>query len=50
MNKKTDITKRLLLMAIMSWAIVVYAPAQELNAKININHSQIQGTDVSVFE
>ena len=37
-------------MAIMSWAIVVYAPAQELNAKININHSQIQGTDVSVFE
>ena len=24
--------------------------AQELQAKININHSQIQGTDVSVFE
>ena len=24
--------------------------AQELLAKININHSQIQGTDVSVFE
>ena len=37
-------------MTFMSWAIVVYAPAQELNAKININHSQIQGTDVSVFE
>ena len=24
--------------------------SQELQAKININHSQIQGTDVSVFE
>ena len=24
--------------------------AQELQARININHSQIQGTDVSVFE
>lgn len=26
------------------------SPAQELQARININHSQIQGTDVSVFE
>lgn len=26
------------------------ASAQELDAKININHSQIQGTDVSVFD
>ena len=24
--------------------------AQELNARITINHSQIQGTDASVFE
>ena len=24
--------------------------AQELNAKITINHSQIQGTDASIFE
>ena len=27
-----------------------YLNAQELQARININHSQIQGTDVSVFE
>ena len=27
-----------------------YLSAQELQARININHSQIQGTDVSVFE
>ena len=26
------------------------SPAQELQARININHSQIQGTDISVFE
>ena len=26
------------------------AGAQELEAKININHSKIQGTDASVFE
>ncbi len=29
---------------------VTMAQAQELNAKININHSQVQGTDKSVFE
>ena len=29
---------------------VLSSPAQELQARININHSQIQGTDVSVFE
>ena len=29
---------------------VAAAAAQELNAKININHSQVQGTDKSVFE
>ena len=27
-----------------------YLSAQELQARININHSQIQGTDISVFE
>lgn len=26
------------------------AKGQELNAKITINHNQIQGTDVSVFD
>ena len=29
---------------------VLSSPAQELQARININHSQIQGTDVSVFD
>ena len=29
---------------------VIAASAQELNARITINHSQIQGTDASVFE
>lgn len=37
-------------MTLMSWAIVVFTSAQELTAKININHSQIQGTETSVFE
>lgn len=37
-------------MTFMSWAIVIYTSAQELTAKININHSQIQGTETSVFE
>ena len=26
------------------------APAQELNAKVTINHSQVQGTDASIFD
>ena len=37
------------------WLIIIilcpfYLHAQELNAKITINHAQIQGTDASVFE
>ena len=36
------------------WLIIILCPfclhAQELNVKITINHAQIQGTDVSVFE
>jgi hypothetical protein len=47
---KNNIKLRLLLMTFMSWAIVIYTSAQELTAKININHSQIQGTETSVFE
>ncbi len=39
-----------LLMAIMSWGAVVSVCAQELRAKVNINHQQIQGTDASVFD
>lgn len=34
--------------------IIIFCPfclhAQELNAKITINHAQIQGTDASIFE
>lgn len=41
---------RLLLMTVLSWAFVAFMDAQELNAKININHSQIQGTENSVFD
>lgn len=41
---------RSLLMAFLLWATGVSAYAQELKAKININHSQITGTDKSVFE
>ena len=34
----------------MLWAVAVSTSAQELNAKISINHAQIQGTDASVFD
>lgn len=39
----------MLLMTAMSWAAYSHIGAQELNAKVNINHSQIQGTEASVF-
>lgn len=32
----------------LSWSVV--ATAQELNARVTINHNQIQGTDASVFD
>lgn len=32
------------------WAAVNVAEAQELNCKVNINHTQVQGTNNSVFE
>ena len=37
-------------MAFMLWAVAVSMEAQELDAKININHQQIQGTDASIFD
>ena len=37
-------------MAFMLWAVAVSIKAQELDAKININHQQIQGTDASIFD
>ena len=40
----------LLFMAAMLWIVVLHSAAQELNAKVNINHAQIQGTEASVFD
>lgn len=37
-------------MVIMPWAVVACMDAQELKAKVNVNHSQIQGTDVAIFD
>ena len=39
-----------LILSIALWLGTVGLQAQELEAKININHSKVQGTDVSVFE
>ena len=39
----------LLLMTTMSWATCQHITAQELQAKVNINHAQIQGTEEAVF-
>lgn len=49
MMKMKKYAHRLLLMTTLSWATTVCATAQELKAKVNINHSQIQGTEESVF-
>lgn len=49
MPMKGNKIQRMLLMAIMPWAASTYILAQELQAKVNINHTQIQGTEESVF-
>ena len=36
-------------MTTMSWATCQHITAQELQAKVNINHAQIQGTEEAVF-
>ena len=36
-------------MTTMSWATCQHITAQELQAKVNINHAQIQGTEETVF-
>ncbi len=41
--------RSLLFMTLMSWTTVSHSYAQELQAKVNINHQQIQGTEESVF-
>ena len=42
--------KRVIPIVFLSGLIVCHAMAQELQAKVNITHNQIQGTDASVFE
>lgn len=42
--------KKLALMATACLLCSVWGMAQELNAKITVNHNQIQGTDASVFD
>ena len=41
---------RIVVVGLMMLAIGITATAQELQAKININHQQVQGTDKAVFE
>ena len=53
--KKSSVTilGRIAAIAITAMALVCFCPqshAQELQAKITINHNQIQGTDKSIFE
>ena len=53
--KKSSVTilGRIAAIAITAMALVCFCPqshAQELQAKITLNHNQIQGTDKSVFE
>ena len=48
-SKKVMKMKRVLLLLVVGcWAMGV--AAQELNARITVNHNQIQGTDASVFD
>ena len=49
MRTVTELVKRALLFYLLT-LLPLSAAAQELNAKVVINRSQIQGTDESVFE
>ncbi len=42
--------KRLIILGVLLAALFTNAKSQELQAKVTINHNQIQGTDASVFE
>jgi len=44
------LSKRLLFSVLLAATFIATARAQELQAKVTINHAQVQGTDVSVFE
>jgi hypothetical protein len=42
--------RSILILSLFNLFIAANIAAQELNAKVTINHAQIQGTDASVFE
>ena len=42
--------RKTIITALLAFLFVQSSWSQELQAKVNINHAQIQGTDVSVFE
>lgn len=42
--------RSIVILSFFNFIFAMNIAAQELNAKVTINHSQIQGTDVSVFE
>lgn len=44
------IKTRLILLAASLFTVITSSNAQELQAKVTINHNQIQGTDASVFD
>ena len=50
MNMKKRYIVRMVCAALLLLAFATGAQAQELNARVKINHNQIQGTDNSVFE
>ena len=50
MNMKKRYIVRMVCAASLLFAFVAGTQAQELNARVKINHNQIQGTDNSVFE
>lgn len=41
---------RAIILVVMAWVGIIHINAQELNAKFNINHNAIQGTDKAVFD
>ena len=50
MNMTKCYIVRLVCAALLCIGFATGAKAQELNARVKINHNQIQGTDNSVFE
>ena len=47
---RTAFLRQLVLTIVFSLSQSINLPAQELQARININHSKVQGTDASVFD